>query len=85
MTRTSKLSQLRELERLLTMENAGFGFAVEKVTVHASMGGVEQTLSVDEFIKERTRIWRESWPLPIIRDLIEREEAAVAKRKTRRG
>lgn len=56
----SELYALRRLRKAITFENASFGFQHDKVD------GVQVT----EFIKERTRLYQETWVLPILDDMI---------------
>lgn len=46
-----------------TMETASFGFTTETVTVRG-FDGSERTITKDEFIKEETRSFRQSWIIP---------------------
>jgi hypothetical protein len=65
---------IRNLEEALSfakLERASFGFAAEKVTVHAQMGNPEETMSIDQFINDRTRIYRESWLIPAIQKVLD--------------
>ena len=57
------LSELRELHRTATMENADFG-----------RGNKENPTG---FIKERTQLWRKSWLISPLEKLIERYERAL--------
>ena len=63
--------KLIELRRLLTLEPGTFAF-------HCLPGTVEPPLPTSEaevnaFIAERTRVWRESWILPALDELITAE------------
>lgn len=55
--------------RAATMETANFGFGTErlKITSGPNTGTVA---SCDEFIKERTRLYRDSWIIPQIEEAL---------------
>ena len=55
---------LKELRRNASLENASFGFRGNLVTCNG------KTMPVDDFIKERTRLHRETWILPWIDQVI---------------
>ncbi len=63
---------IRNLEKALRfakMESASFGFPTERVrTVYGPRWGQEE--AIDDFIKERTRLWRESWLIPQIEETL---------------
>ena len=65
------LEKLQELRRMASFEDASFGGA-----------GVElKPGEVTDFIRERTKLYRQSWVTPIIDELIERELRARRRRK----
>jgi len=73
--RASYAADLRRLIRLLEMGPKEF-----------STGGNEHpvTLKPEEmtdFIRERTRDWRETWVLPPLRRLLEREKRRLSKKR----
>lgn len=59
---------LRELRRLITMENARFSFSEEQVEAIARRGYYQDHTPE---IKEVTRLHRETWILPILDALID--------------
>lgn len=70
-----QLAELRKIAGTATMSHASFGFNEQEGFVAAleTFGTPTQT-TPDEYIKARTRIWRESWiidPLNAICDAIE--------------
>lgn len=60
---------LRELQKLAEMADADFN-DVNDVTITYPDG---HTIRADAFIKERTRLWRETWMLPLIKELQDKE------------
>lgn len=77
MTRlTKKLArELREIATTADMETASFrnlgSDPLNSTVVLRGPGGELDTgLSVDEFIKERTRIWRQSWVVNPLREIL---------------
>lgn len=67
------LHVIRNLENALKsarMTEAQFGFTTESVTPNGSMGGNIATVSKDEYIKEETRLYRESWIIPQIEEAL---------------
>lgn len=54
------LNLLHEARRAATMESASFAFPCDKIIVDIHMEN-PKTLHPDEFIKETTRLYRESW------------------------
>jgi hypothetical protein len=66
--------KLHELRRNASLENASFGFKTETLKLKYRASGMftdQLEWTVDEFIKERTRLHRQSWILPLIDELIE--------------
>lgn len=70
-----ELAELREIARTATMKTASFGFTEEKIEAPRESFGTFETLTVDELIKARTKLWRESWIVDPLVDLIARLEA----------
>lgn len=63
------IDKLREARRVANMERASFGFTFDTVTIEGGFdAGTKMT--VDAFVKEKTRLYRESWLLPPLDDLI---------------
>jgi hypothetical protein len=70
------LEKLQELCRMANYETANFD----------PIGGGDVVIEdgkVTDFIRERTRLYRNSWINPIIDELIEREQRARDRRKKR--
>jgi len=72
MTNRAPLKIIRNLEealRLAKMERAAFSFTHEKLRIINGFdaGHVE---SIDSFVKERTRIYRETWLIPQIEEAL---------------
>ena len=66
-----QLNQLKEIARVATMETAGFNFPGETVTVKGSLTGDDDgTFDTTEMIRDRTRIWRETWIVNPLQDII---------------
>lgn len=59
------VEQLREIRSKAAFENASFGMPADIVTIR---GGKEY--NKDEFIKVETRLYRQTWLLPLIDELI---------------
>ena len=74
-----ELAELREIARHATMKTAGFGFPEEKIDAARDTFGPFERLTVDELIKARTKIWRDSWIVSPLEDLIAKLEAKGAK------
>lgn len=60
------LRKLKELYKRASLTNASFGSPGDRVTIRNDA----REISVDDFIKERTRIHRETYVLPLIDELI---------------
>lgn len=87
MTKTT-LAKLRELRRLLDFENEnGANFTcICGVYLHPDAPYPKRPVlcghiplprterEADDFIKERTRLWRQSWVLPVLDELIAQGE-----------
>ncbi len=79
----SALAQLRELRSYLTLDAKRFvpstrpAFSEETVTF-------KNDEELRAFIAERTRLWRQSWVLPIVDALIAREERKKTKLEARK-
>lgn len=72
-----QLARLKEVVRDAKMDNASFAFPGENVSVTGSIRN-DGIFTTDEFIKDRTRIWRQSWiidPIEIILEDIEKGNA----------
>jgi hypothetical protein len=64
-----RIKQLEELRKYILMENASFGHS--KLTLHHSHGFVKAgDYTSDAYVKEATRLWRQTWVLPIIDKLL---------------
>lgn len=70
-----ELAELREIARHATMKTAGFGFPEEKIDAARESFGPYERLTVDELIKARTKLWRESWIVDPLERLIAGIEA----------
>ena len=68
-----RIRELKELRRIATMENASFGMPGDHVIHHAwgpdAVPGGEKK-DTTEFIADRTRLWRQSWLIGPLDDLI---------------
>ena len=67
------IATLRQLRGLATFTTAAFGMPDETVVGRPSASMMSKPVEVptDEFIKERTRIFRETWMIPELDKLIE--------------
>ena len=66
---------IKEVRDVATMQRAGFAMPHEFVqTCGASGKAVGEPVHVTEFIREQTRIWRETWIVNPLSELIERRE-----------
>ena len=74
-----ELAELREIARTATMKTASFCFPNEIVLASRESFGEFENLTVDDLIKARTKIWRESWIVSPLEDLIAKLEAKGAK------
>ena len=63
----AELIALKEVRRYAAFENANFGDCTRP-------GQTIDGKTVDEFIKDRTRIYRQSWILPVLDDMIRKAE-----------
>ncbi|UUV43912.1 hypothetical protein RCKVOTHE_35 [Rhodobacter phage RcKvothe] len=70
-----ELAELREIARTATMKTACFCFPNEVVLAARETFGPFENLTVDELIKARTKVWRDSWIVDPLEDLIARLEA----------
>ena len=64
------VEKLRELRRLAAFEKCSFGMPSETVIASHDTYGDPEKINKDAFIKEATRLYRESWLLPIIDELL---------------
>lgn len=55
---------LRDLHRKLSMGQHTVSFGMDKVTVHG------KEVDVTDFIIERTELWRKTWILPVLSELL---------------
>ena len=74
-----ELAILKEVARTATMKTASFSFPNEVVLASRESFGEFENLTVDELIKARTKVWRESWIVSPLEDLIAKLEAKGAK------
>lgn len=72
----SDVDALVELRKHLTLETAHFSHPWE--SPDDPLPKTER--EVNEFIERRTRVWRESWILPILDEMIARERRQVKPR-----
>lgn len=64
--------KLRTAREFANFERASFSFKDERLILHGrTYPDDKRDWIVDDFIKERTRLWRESWLLPILDELLE--------------
>ena len=73
------LSTIRAVRDIATMENASFGMPHEYVQRCDSRGNPyanEGPFHMTDFIREQTRLWRESWIIGPLDDLIEHNTSA---------
>lgn len=73
MTNRAPLKIIRNLEealRLAKFERANFGFESDRLTLWSSGPDHGQQHTVDEFIKERTRLYRKMWLIPQIEEVL---------------
>lgn len=72
------LAEAKEARRAATMEKMGIGWPGETVTITGSvMGRDDRTTTPDEYIKEKTRLYRQSWIIgPLDRIIEELERVA---------
>jgi hypothetical protein len=68
------LARLREIARTATMETAGFGFPTEKITAPRDTFGPTEEMTINELIKARTKIWRDSWIVDPLTSIINKIE-----------
>ena len=70
------IDRLKKARGYAAMENASFGFpneflsARERLTNSPRRGQKSTTVTIDQLIKEETRLYRETWLLPEIDKLI---------------
>ncbi len=64
------IAKLVEIRRLAAMDDASFGFVTELVSVTGMGNDPDLKTPIDEFIKGKTRPYRETWLLPVIDELI---------------
>lgn len=69
-----QILQLREIARIATMDTASFGFSQEKFHAPLETFGPVSLTTPDEFIKERTKTWRETWVVNQINELLDEIE-----------
>jgi len=64
------LDKLKSVEKRAKFENASFGFKRDTVRVNTVFDSSEPQ-SLDGFVKEQTRLYRETWLIPEIRAIID--------------
>lgn len=64
------IEKLRELDRVSSYVNARFGGPGEETLAAAVFRG-KGGIKVDAYIKEETRLHRESWILPLLSELLD--------------
>lgn len=72
MTNRAPLKIIANLEQALSfakMERASFGFPTDRLTIGPGRDYGQQH-TVDDFIKERTRLYRETWLIPQIEEAL---------------
>lgn len=69
-----QIPEVKEMLRIAKMENAGFGFPEDIVTFHG------RETHIDEFIKEQTRLYRETWLIAPLERLLNELEAKSKKK-----
>lgn len=69
------LAVLKEVRESATMERAGFGMPEDRVTWSGGFNG-EGSAHPTEYIREQTRLYRESWIIAPLDKLIAKLEAA---------
>jgi hypothetical protein len=70
-TNRSIIDKLSELLGYAKMDSASFGFPSEKVSSSPHMEPPIVEMNVTDFIKEKTRVYRETWMIPPIKELLE--------------
>lgn len=70
-----ELAILKEVARTATMGTASFCFPHELIDAPRESFGLVERLTVDELIKARTKVWRDSWIVSPLEDLIAGLEA----------
>lgn len=65
------LTKIKEARAAATMENASFGFKSEVVSSNPHACPPIIDMPIDEFIKERTRPYRDSWIINYLDEVIE--------------
>ena len=64
------ITNLEEVLRVTKMEHASFSMSHEKMTITSGFDVTGEEIVIDDFIKERTRIYRESWLIPQIEEAL---------------
>ncbi len=67
------LAQLREARKAATFENANFGWG------HAEVSG--DVVKVDTLVKEKSQIYRKTWLLPRLDEVINWAEGGETRRQ----
>lgn len=78
----SKVTEaLDELYKFATMENFSLGMPSERIKVvgKVPLGDVAAEYQPTEYVREATKLWRESWVLPIITYLIKWSQGLTNK------
>ena len=77
------LREMTWLEKLLEVKRVA-NFVDAAFDPLSSADTIIKDGNVTEFIRERTRCYRDSWLNPLLNDLIKREKKAVERRKVRK-
>ena len=60
------IRRLEEALRYARMERATFGMPYDTLQITSGLGRSDEHVKIDEFVKERTRLWRQTWLIPEI-------------------
>lgn len=84
----NKLIKLRELLGHVKMESCSFSCDTDEARqlladIKASPNGGFDGRALTEFIREKTRLWRQSWIIPVVEEMIHELEANKERRAAR--